>query len=149
MISFSPSGEVNEGSTPEFLGEPALLHFAGTNTAAQVTGSLDYASSNGAEIQSQLSVCYAPEGETAKTVSSVSPEFVAPAFSFFAQTVTGVVGNLAAGNYFVGVCTRSESSNVLHGDNSGSIVFAETRGGVSFLARPHLSARALQRSAGH
>ena len=149
MILIHPNGGINESSEPEFLGTPALLHFQDTNTAAQVTGSVDYASSSGAGIESELGVCYAPEGGSPEVVSDVFPEFVAAAFSFFAQTVTGVVGNLSAGNYFVGVCTAFESSNVLHGSSSGSIVLGQTRSGVSFLAKPHLSGRALQHAAKH
>jgi hypothetical protein len=147
MILIHPSGGRNESSEPEFRGEPALLHFQDKNSAAQVTGSIDYASTNGALIESELAVCYAPEGGEIETVSDVFPEFEASAFSYFAQTVSGVVGNLPAGNYFVGVCTASESSNVSHGANSGSIVFAETKSGVTFLSRPHLSCRAVQQAA--
>jgi hypothetical protein len=147
MILIHPSGGINESSEPEFLGEPALLHFQDKNSAAQVTGSVDYASFEGKVIESELSVCYAPEGGEIVTVSDVFPEFEAPGFSFFAQTVSGVVGNLSAGNYFVGICTAEESSNVLHGASSGSIVFGETKSGVTFLSRPHLSGRAVQHAA--
>jgi hypothetical protein len=64
----------------------------------------------------------------------VEPSFTAGAFDFWAQTVSGVVGNLAAGTYDVGLCTLSQSANALNGFDATSIMVAQTQSGVANLA---------------
>jgi hypothetical protein len=130
MVHYSPSGPVNTGSWA-FLGSPPLEFFDG-RTAAEVTGTVDFASSNGNGLFSELGVCYEPFGSsTVSSVALVAPEFQAPTDSFFAQTVSGVVGNLSAGDYYVGLCSQDETTNVLHGATSATVLIGETAGGVS------------------
>lgn len=118
---------LNAGSWA-FVGKTAVESFSGPKMAAIVTGTIDYASSDGKKIKSELGVCYAPKGSptTITNVGFVGPEFEAPANSYFAQTVTGTVTGLATGEFEVGLCTQAESSNVLHGDTAATVILAET-----------------------
>ena len=107
-----------------------MEHFADARTAAEVTGSIDFASTDGAGIFAELGICYEPVGgSTVTDVALVAPEFTAPTDSYFAQTVSGVVANLAPGDYLVGTCTQDESANVLHGAGTVTLTLAQTAGG--------------------
>jgi hypothetical protein len=75
-------------------------------------------------------------------VSDVVPEFTSPADSFFAQTVSGDVGNLSPGQYEVGLCVESETSNTANGAGSVTITLAQTSSGVTYLGPRDRSARA-------
>ena len=105
--------------------------FANTKTAAQVTGTVDVASTDGNGINEYLGICYQPSGGTITSVSEVDPEFAAPAFSFFAQTVSGIVGNLPGGTYTIGLCEHQFTGNIADGDSALSLVMAQTASGVS------------------
>jgi hypothetical protein len=145
MVHYNPSGPTNPGSW-QFLGTAPVESFVDANTAAEVTGSVDIASNDGNGIFSELGVCYEPVGgDTVTNVALVAPEFQAPTDSFFAQTVSGVVGNLPTGGYLVGLCSQDETSNVLHGAASGTVIMAETASGVS-TASTHSSTQSALKS---
>jgi hypothetical protein len=59
------------------------------------------------------------------------PEFVAGAGSYFAQSVSGDVGNLAAGTYYVGLCAEAQT-DVENGVASVTITVAQTASGVTY-----------------
>ena len=146
--SFEPFEEAPNESDEFKLMEGAVTeHFNNVRTTAQVTVSVDLASANGKPMETQLGICFMPVGGTRATeVSAVAPEFEAPAMSFFAQTVEGMVTDLAPGDYLVGACTADESANVAHGDSAGTIELTETtEGGSRFESA--VSASALERSA--
>jgi hypothetical protein len=125
----------NTTSIPTFCGSPYSVTFD-KKTAVLVTGSLDFASGNGLEVQGTIAVCYAPHGTSSLTISSqVYPDFVAPAGSYFAQAVTGVVGGLK-GAYDVGLCIKGESANAHNGDFAVTALAAETNKGVTQLGPP-------------
>ena len=122
---------INSGP-PIWCGNPANVTFADSKTAAQVTGTLEYASSNGQQASSLLGVCYAPHGSSTLTsVDDLVPQFTTGAFDTFAETVSGVVGNLAPGSYDVGLCTSFETSNVLNSNFWGTVIVSQTQSGVS------------------
>jgi hypothetical protein len=126
------------GGIPTFIGSTVPVHMNDENTVAQVTATTDFASTNGAPISSLYSICSAPAATPNVTTAwgSIIPQFTAPAGSFFAQTVTAVVGGLTAGgNYIVGACVSNESSNVTHGAGSGSVILAQSASGVNFFGR--------------
>ena len=111
-----------------WCGNPANVTFMDSKTAAQVTGTLAIASANGGAIHSTLGICYAPHGFTTLSLAArVTPSFAASANSYFAQTVSGVVGNLPPGSYDVGICTGFESPTLLHGDFWGTVIVGQTR----------------------
>lgn len=128
-----------------FCGTPDTVSFT-ADTGVFVTSTIDLASNNGSGLTAYLGVCYATHGSSALiSVARVEPQFTAAANAFFAQTVSGVVGNLAAGSYDVGLCTSQETSNVLQGLASTSVLVAETTSGVSaFSQRPGFQARNTQ-----
>jgi hypothetical protein len=53
--------------------------------------------------------------------------------------VSGVVGNLTAGQYNIGLCAEFQSANTLNGLGQVSILMAQTASGVSS-AGPRLGA---------
>ena len=133
--SFEPFEETpNESNEFKFMEGAVTEHFNNVKTTAQVTVSVDIASSDGKPLETHLGICFMPVGGTRATeVSSVTPEFEAAPMSFFAETVEGIVTDLAPGDYLVGACTAEESGNVAHGDSAGTILLSETtEGGTKF-----------------
>jgi hypothetical protein len=142
---FEPvSREPNRSGEFKFLGQTVTDHFTGTKTAADLTASVDVGSSNGKQESLNLGICFMPAGgHEAVPVAIVTPEFTLPEETFLAQTVTGVVTGVTAGDYILGVCTDDESANVLHGNASGSVLLAETtEGGTTGVAALGAAARA-------
>lgn len=124
----------------QFLGTPPVENFTDAKTGAQVTGTIDLESTDGNKNSGDLGICYEPAGgSTLTSVGFVIPEFATPAGSFFAQTVSGVVGNLTPGQYNVGLCAEAQSTNTANGHGQVSILMAETASGVSS-AGPRLGA---------
>jgi hypothetical protein len=132
MTQYSPGGATPvTGGTFAFLGSPPQEAFTNADTAAEVTGTVDEASSTGSLIDEFLGICYEPVGgSTVSLVSYVEPEFAAAAGSFFAQTVSGAVGSLG-GEYYVGLCA-ADQTNVRNGVASVTITMAQTSSGVTY-----------------
>jgi hypothetical protein len=61
----------------------------------------------------------------------VIPQFQAPASSYFTQSVSGDVGDLSPGDYYVGLCAEDQN-DVYNGAASVTITMAETSGGVTY-----------------
>ena len=116
-----------------FLGSPPEEDFTNGDTAAEITATVDEASSSGGPVNEYLGICYqsAVAGSTVTDVSEISPAFVAPQGYFFAETVSGDVGNLPAGNYYVGLCAKLQG-DVVNGLASVTITMAQTSSGVSY-----------------
>jgi hypothetical protein len=131
MDSFAPvGGRPNESREFKFLGEGVREHFADARTDAEVNVTVDIGSSDGKTAQLLLGICYMPVGGSEPIpVSSVGPEPSPSKDAFFAQSVSGVITGLAAGDYVIGACTASESANVEHGNAEGTVVLAETAEG--------------------
>jgi hypothetical protein len=114
------------GGDEVFCGTPFTETFD-AKTAAHVTATQDIASSDGSHLSINLEICYAPHGTSTLTaVASVDPDFTAPANSYFAQTVSGVISGLAPGSYDIGLCNAFGTSNVLYGLSSQTAIIAET-----------------------
>jgi hypothetical protein len=120
----------NGSDTRTFLGKPATVAF-NAKTVAIVSASLDFASSDGAKIDSFFEVCYQGATGPVNLVTLTEPNFSALSGSYFSQSVTGVVGGLAPGYYRVGVCTAAETGNVVHGHGAGWVEVAQTTAGVA------------------
>lgn len=143
MTHYAPGGATPiTGTVYTFLGSPPQLSFANTHTAAEVTGTVDEAPAVTGSITDVLGICSEPAGGSKLTpFAQVAPEFNATANSFFAQTVSGVVGNLAHGKYLVGLCARDQG-NVINGAASVTIVLAQTASGVHLdMAKPAAAAQ--------
>jgi hypothetical protein len=138
MDSFAATAYPDNATTMwAFVSQTVPETFTNTDTAATVTGTIDFASSNGSEISAFLGVCYEASGSsTLVNTGYVGPQFTLPANSYVAQTVSATVGNLSAGTYNLGLCTMQESSNVEHGDGHGTIILAQTQSGSSSPAMP-------------
>jgi hypothetical protein len=67
-------------------------------------------------------------GGALTSVGGVHPKFQAPAYSWLAQSISGVVGGLPAGKYHVGLCAGQESANVMQGLGHGTVILAQTTG---------------------
>jgi len=117
-----------------FLGSPTEQHFLNLRTAAEVTGTVSESPVEGGFPAGTLGICYEPSGGSSLTdVSQVGYGFAEddnPNY-LFPETVSGVVGNLPAGKYYVGLCaedqeyTSNEMANV-------TVIMTETRSGVSY-----------------
>jgi len=133
MTQYEPDGATAiTGGSYGFLGTPPEEDFTDGDTAAEVTATVDTASNDGNEIDEVLGICYEPVGgSTIIAVSYVIPQFAAAAQSYFAQTVSGDVGDLAAGDYYVGLCAENQN-DVDNGAANVTITMAETSGGVTY-----------------
>jgi hypothetical protein len=71
-------GPFTSASVPGFVTNTVTLHFADTNTAAQVSGSLGYSSNNTSGIDAHLGVCYQASGASSPTMEAgwVEPQFI-------------------------------------------------------------------------
>jgi hypothetical protein len=123
--NIAQNSATNTSSTPKLVGTGATITLTPT-TAALVTGTLDFHSTNGGQMYSTLGVCYQHGTSDPAVVTSVLPDFTAASDSYFAQTVTGVVKGLPAGSYKVGLCTKGESSNAGHGYGAFSVMIGQT-----------------------
>jgi hypothetical protein len=131
MTQYAPDGASAQSGSWGFLGTPAEENFTNSDTAAEVTGTVDEASADGNVIFDYIGVCYEPVGgSTVTDVSYLEPEFTAAADSYFAQTVSGDIGNLTAGNYDVGLCAELQT-DVLNGEANVTITMAQTTSGVT------------------
>jgi hypothetical protein len=131
MTQYAPSGASAQTGTWGFLGTPPEENFTNSHTAAEVTGTVDEASADGNGISEYIGVCYEPVGgSTVTDVSNLEPEFAAAQDSYFAQTVSGDIGNLTAGNYDVGLCAELQT-DVLNGEANVTITMAQTTSGVT------------------
>jgi hypothetical protein len=133
MTAYAPdAASAQTGTSWGFLGTPPEENFTNADTAAEVTGTVDEASADGNQILDYIGVCYEPiGGSTLTNVSEVEPQFAAAANSFFAQTVSGDVGNLTAGNYDVGLCAEDQT-DVLNGQATVTVTMAQTTSGVTY-----------------
>jgi hypothetical protein len=132
MTHYAPDDATLVPGSWGLLGSPPIERFANGKTAAEITATVDEASADGHMIGDLIGICYEPAGgSTVTNVARVQPAFAAAAGSFFAQTVSGVVGNLAAGNYRVGLCAEDQT-DVENGFASVTITLAQTASGVSF-----------------
>ena len=59
-------------------------------------------------------------------VASVEPDFTAPANSYFAESVSGVIKGLSPGSYDIGLCNAFGGSNIIYGLSSQTAIIAET-----------------------
>jgi hypothetical protein len=133
MTQYQPDGATPvTGSSFVFLGAPPEQFFADGRTAAEVTATVDEASADGNQIDEVLGICYQPaDGSTVTDVAYVIPQFAAAAGSFFTQSVSGDVGDLSEGDYYVGLCAEDQN-DVENGAATGTITMAETASGVTY-----------------
>ena len=133
MTQYEPDGGTPvTGSSFAFLGAPPEQFFADSGTAAEVTATVDEASADGNQIDEALGICYElADGSTVTDVSYVIPQFAAAAQSYFTQSVSGDVGNLSEGDYYVGLCAEDQN-DVLNGAANVTITMAETASGVTY-----------------
>ena len=133
MTQYEPDGGTPvTGSSFAFLGAPPEQFFADGGTAAEVTATVDEASADGNQIDEALGICYQPaDGSTVTDVAYVIPEFAAAAGSFFTQSVSGDVGDLSEGDYYVGLCAEDQN-DVENGAATVTITMAETASGVTY-----------------
>lgn len=133
MTQYAPNAVPIVAGPWAFLGSPPEEDFTNTDTAAEVTASMQEASSNGDEVFGYLGICYesATAGSPVTDVSKTAPLFAAAQDYFFDETVSGAVGNLPAGDYYVGLCAEDQE-NVINGLASVTITMAQTSSGVSY-----------------
>lgn len=132
MVQYQPDDVAAVTGSWAFLGSPPEVTFTNTDTAAEVTASVDEASQDGNQILDIIGVCDELVGSsTVNNVTYDEPQFAAAANSFFAQSVSGDVGNLAAGTYYVGLCAEDQT-DVDNGVASVTITVAQTPSGVTY-----------------
>jgi hypothetical protein len=133
MTQYAPNAVAIVAGPWAFLGSPPEEDFTNTGTAAEVTASMQEASSNAGEVFGYLGICYEPAaaGSPVTDVSKTAPLFAAAQDYFFDETVSGVVGNLPAGDYYIGLCAEDQE-NVVNGLASVTITMAQTSSGVSY-----------------
>jgi uncharacterized low-complexity protein len=113
-------------STLAFIGETETVTFD-AKTAAQLTASLGFGTSDGKVIQSHFAICYQPVGGALEIVQLVQPEFSVGNGESVLQTVSGVIKDLTPGDYVIGACSFNESANTVHGIGYATVIVAETR----------------------
>ena len=114
------------GGDEVFCGTPFTATFD-AKTAAHVTATQDIASNNGSHLSINLEMCYAlHESSTLTAVASVEPDFTAPANSYFAESISGVISGLSPGSYDIGLCNAFGTSNIIYGLSSQTAIIAET-----------------------
>ena len=125
IMNFNPGEtDINPLATPAFAGTPATVTVTNRRTTALVTGTLDFGSTDGT-VLANLSVCYQHGSEDPVVAGRVQPDFTGDAGAYYAQSISGAVGNVGAGTYKVGICTDSESANVLHGFGYGTVLVVQ------------------------
>jgi hypothetical protein len=122
------------GNVWGFIGSPPLEVFTNSDTAAQVVGTLDESATDGELVQSQLGVCYQPGGTTEVFNVTYVEALSSLRVGYNAQTVSGVVGNLSAGRYYVRLCANFQTDS-LNGPASVTIILAQTTSGVTSAPR--------------
>ena len=125
------SAPLHHGIHPVFVGTPVSVKFANRKTSALVVATLDFYSSDGNQIDADLAPCYAKGTAAPKSTTRVEPNFISQANSYFAQSVSGAIGNLTVGTYRVGVCTWYESNNARHGHGTATVEVVQAQAVVS------------------
>ncbi|MBS1895677.1 MAG: collagen-like protein [Actinobacteria bacterium] len=109
-----------------FVGQTETVPFD-AKTAAHVTASLGFGSSDGKSIRSHFGVCYQPVGGQSEIVDLIQPEFVIEKGESVVQTVSGAISGLTPGEYVIGACSFGETSNTVHGIGYATVIVAEVR----------------------
>jgi len=124
--------DANTTDTPAFAGTPATVTVTNRRTTALVTATLDFGSTDGT-VLANLEVCYQRVGgQTVFAHGRVQPDFTGDASAYYAQTISGAVGNLSPGTVKVGICTDSESANVIHGFGYGTVLVVQGPAPISY-----------------
>lgn len=110
-----------------FVGQTETAAFD-AKTAAHVTASLGFGSSDGKPIRSHFGICYQPLGGQLEIVDLIQPEFEVEKGESVVQTITGVISGLTLGEYVIGACSFNETNNTVHGIGYATVIVAETEG---------------------
>jgi hypothetical protein len=134
VTQYFPTGATPvTSSSVAFLGTPPTLTFKNARMVAQVTASVDQATTNGVPADDVVGICYKPShGGVITLVNYLEPTFTAPAYDYSALPVTGDVGNLS-GTYVVGLCA-SDQTNLSNGLAVVTITLAQTSSGLRTLS---------------
>jgi len=124
MLSFDASNHAAvTGSNWQYVSSAPSLTFPDKTTAALVTGTVSYTTTDSNQAFGFVGVCSQAAGHAPTTVRSVAitvnPGMTVPA------TVSAVLTGLT-GTYSVGLCAKLESANVAHSLGEGSILVSET-----------------------
>jgi hypothetical protein len=138
FYQYNPAGSAENTSDSNWAflssseGSPPELSFTSSKTVAYVTASDDLASQDGDYMGTLLGVCYEEVGSsTVNEVDYQYPEFSSAEDNYFDESVSGVVGGLAAGTYYVGGCVAGQS-DAYNGDATVTIELTQTKHGVSY-----------------
>ena len=90
MTQYAPNAVPIVSGPWAFLGSPPEEDFTNTDTAAEVTASMQEATSNGGEVDGYIGICYesAVAGSPVTDVSKTAPLFAAAQDYFFDETVS-------------------------------------------------------------
>jgi hypothetical protein len=129
------SGEVPAtASTPtwQFITGTVTESFASTVSRGVITGSVIFASNNGAVVSGRLGVCYQIAGGPISNANWENINFTAPIGQWVTQTVSGTAVPAAAGNFAVGLCVYTTSANLIYstafGAGAGTVIVVENSG---------------------
>lgn len=109
-----------------FVGQTETVPFD-ARTAAHITASLGFGSSDGKSIQSHFGICFQPLGGQAEIADLIQPEFLIEKGESVVQTVSGAISDLTPGEYLIGACSFNETPNTVHGIGYATVIVAETR----------------------
>jgi hypothetical protein len=109
-----------------FVGQTETVSFD-AKTAAHVTASLGFGSSDGKAIVSHFGICFQPVGGLAEIVDLIQPEFLIEKGESVVQTVSGAISELTPGEYLIGACSFNETANTVHGIGYATVIVAEIR----------------------
>jgi len=125
MLSFDASNHAAvTGANWQYVSSAPSLTFTDKKTAALVTGTVSYSTTDSNGAFGFLSVCSQAAGHAPTNVRSVAvsvnPGMTVPV------AVSAVLTGLR-GKYSVGLCAKLESANVAHSLGEGSILVTETQ----------------------
>jgi hypothetical protein len=126
LMSNLSLNSTTRNSALAFVGDTETVSF-GVKTAANLTASLGFGSSDGKAILSHFGVCSQPVGGLMEVVDLVQPEFLIEKGESVVQTVSGVISGLPPGEYLIGACSFNETANTVHGIGYATVIVAETR----------------------
>jgi hypothetical protein len=129
------SGEVPAtASTPnwQFITGTVTEAFTSTVSRSVITGSVIFASTNGAVVSGRLGVCYQTAGGPVTNANWENINFTAPVGQWVTQTVSGTAVPAAVGNFTVGLCVYATSANLSYstafGAGAGTVIVEESAG---------------------
>jgi hypothetical protein len=111
-------------SNLKFIGETMTLDFT-KDTAAVVTASLGFGSTDGKEFQSHFGVCFKPAGAPLEVDHIVEPHLTLARGESVVQTISDTIEGVGPAEVTIGACSYDETANTEHGVGTATVLVGE------------------------